>query len=368
MFTKEWELGYTIGPTQTWKEHLEQNKIVELGRKRLFSWLLNVMGKIYTLIFYLFTKTNNIDYNYSMKRKLILTYSKDLIEKKNKFVKKYNEYKIELNNRNVILTTKINNTRSELFNISLYGYDGKLKYVTNKINCIPFIIKTIDEMPYSKMEKIKSIELYTDSHPKTTIKNTGYKDKKKALNTLKLIKNKPIKQQFLIINVLYQRAKYHKNQTKGMIDAMNVFKKWLNKYKVMKGGVKKLPYLPLSLVNSYEKLANYYNVSRKARGLEKPSTSDEGFLVVYRKVKGNEKLLKDIPCKKDKKNGVHWDRKRTVEILGKLGQAKSMKLDFFHKNGKLKGLPTVIHVNMIMWAYSPVPNKLKKQLFLLQSL
>jgi predicted O-methyltransferase YrrM len=33
MFTKEWELGYTIGPTETWKEHLEQKKIVELGRK-----------------------------------------------------------------------------------------------------------------------------------------------------------------------------------------------------------------------------------------------------------------------------------------------------------------------------------------------
>jgi hypothetical protein len=40
------------------KRALEQNKIVELGRKRLFSWLWNVIGKIYTLIFYLFTKTN----------------------------------------------------------------------------------------------------------------------------------------------------------------------------------------------------------------------------------------------------------------------------------------------------------------------
>jgi hypothetical protein len=130
----------------------------------------------------------------------------------------------------------------------------------------------------------------------------------------------------------------------------------------MKGGAKKLPYLPLSLVNSYEKLAEYYNVSRKARGLEKPSTSDEGFLVVYRKVKGNEKLLKTMPCRKDKKNGVQWDRKREVEILGKLGQAKSMKLDFFHKSGPLKGLPTIIHTNMIMWAYSPYPSKLKKLL------
>jgi hypothetical protein len=99
------------------------------------------------------------------KRKLILTYSKDLIKKKNKFLIKYNEYKDELKQRNVILTIKSNNKRSELFNISLYGYDGKLKYVTNKINSIPSIIKIIDKMPLGKIEKIKSIELYTNAHP-----------------------------------------------------------------------------------------------------------------------------------------------------------------------------------------------------------
>ncbi len=305
------------------------------------------------------------------KRKLILTYSKDLMKKKNKFLIKYNEYKDDLESRNVILTIKSNNKRSELFNISLYGYDGKLKYVTNKINCIQSIIEKIDEMPLGKIEKIKSIELYTDAHPKSTVKGTGYKDKKLAKRTLNLIKNKPKKTQFLIVNVLYQRAKYHKSQTKNMVEAMSVFEKWLNNYrkkkskcnKTMKGGTtKKLPYLPLSLVNSYEKLADYYNVSRKARGLEKPSTSDEGFLVVYRKVKGNGDLMKTIPCRKDKKDGVYWDRKREIEILGKLGQAKSMKLDFFHKSGPLKGLPTKIHINMIMWAYSPYPSKLKKLL------
>ena len=298
------------------------------------------------------------------RRNLILTYSEDLVEKKNKFLLKYKQYKSDFESRNVILIIKKNNKRSELFNISLYGYDGKLKYVSNKINSLPIILKKIDEMPMGKIEKkFKSIELYTDAHPKSTVKGVGYKDKTIALKTLELIKNKPIIEQFLIINVLYQRAKYHKSQTKNMRDSMKIFKKWLNNYKIMKGvALKKLPYLSLSLVNSYEKLADYYNVSRKARGLEKPSTSDEGFLVIYRKVKGNGKLMKTIPCRKDKKNGVNWERKREVELLGKLGQAKKMKLDFFHKTGPLKGLPTKIHINMIMWAYSPYPNKLKKLL------
>ena len=306
------------------------------------------------------------------KRILILTYSKDCLIKKNNFLIKYNEYKDELDQRNVKLVVKSNNARSQLFNISLYGYDGLLKYVTNKINSIVTIIKKIDTMPLGTIEKkkIKSIELYTDAHPKSTIIGTGYKDKITALKTLELIKDQPLNKQFLIVNVLYQRAKYHKHITKSILEAMNVFKKWLVNYKKsMSGGSKKkLPYLPLELVNSYEKLADYYNISLKARGLEQPTTSDEGFLVVYRKVNGNGNLMSEMPCKSDKKNGIVWDRKRIIEVSGKVGQAKSMKLDYFHKTGPLKGLPTVIHTNMIMWAYSPYPEKLKKNLSLLDSL
>jgi predicted O-methyltransferase YrrM len=43
IFTQGWEQGYTIGPTRSWIEHLQQNKIVELNRKdycygRGMSW------------------------------------------------------------------------------------------------------------------------------------------------------------------------------------------------------------------------------------------------------------------------------------------------------------------------------------------
>ena len=43
IFTPGWEQHYTIGPTRTWMEHLQQNKITELNRKeysigRGMSW------------------------------------------------------------------------------------------------------------------------------------------------------------------------------------------------------------------------------------------------------------------------------------------------------------------------------------------
>jgi predicted O-methyltransferase YrrM len=43
IFTQEWEAPWTIGPTRTWTEHLQENKIIELNRKdyghgRGMSW------------------------------------------------------------------------------------------------------------------------------------------------------------------------------------------------------------------------------------------------------------------------------------------------------------------------------------------
>ena len=42
-----------------------------------------------------------------------------------------------------------------------------------------------------------------------------------------------------------------------------------------------------------------------------------------------------------------------------MGQMKSMKIDYFHKDGDMKGLPTKMHVILIMWAYSPYEKELK---------
>jgi hypothetical protein len=72
-------------------------------------------------------------------------------------------------------------------------------------------------------------QLYADNHPKTSTKGTGFKDKQKALDTLKIIKNLDKNKQTQIVITMYNRAKYHPNQTKSMRDAMKIFKEWLKK-------------------------------------------------------------------------------------------------------------------------------------------
>ncbi len=73
--------------------------------------------------------------------------------------------------------------------------------------------------------------LYEDNHPKTSIKGTGFKNKMKALETLEIIKNKDLTYQKQVVNTMYNRAKYHPNQTDDMKEAMKIFSIWLKKNK-----------------------------------------------------------------------------------------------------------------------------------------
>jgi hypothetical protein len=221
------------------------------------------------------------------------------------------------------------------------------------------------------------MSLYSDDNPETTIHGYGYKDEKKARETIKLVESsgRDRRYQFNVINTMYYRAKHHKNQTEGMRKAMRIFERWLNKFRREEGKVKRggegkseFSFLNLNLIDKYEKMAEYYNISRKARGLEKPTTSDKGFLVVYRDVKGNQNALKTIPVKANKPDGDNWYNKRESQVKAKYGQMKKMGIKLFHEDGKLKGLPTKMHVNMIMWAFSPEPEKLKKNIGLLKNI
>jgi hypothetical protein len=118
------------------------------------------------------------------------------------------------------------------------------------------------------------------------------------------------------------------------------------------------PYLPLKLVNALEPLAEYYNVSHKARGLQKPTKSDKGFLTVYREAGGSPSKFEKMPVRSAKPDGENWQHhradfcnRRYAMIKGKPG---------YGLYDEKTGLPSVMHVNMLMWACSPDASGIKK--------
>ena len=193
------------------------------------------------------------------------------------------------------------------------------------------------------------MDLYTDNNPKNTIHGTGFKDEKTALKTFKLIKNRSLYYQFTVINTLYNRAKYHPHQTDDMRIAMKIFKSWLIKYpKLKKKEDAEFKFLSLDVIKKYEKIANELDVARVTRGLDESTKTDEGFLKVFKKVKGNVNKLCFIPVHKDKPTGQDYYSYRISFIKSRLGQMKKSKTKFFDEDGQ----PTKQHIILIMNAFS----------------
>ena len=121
------------------------------------------------------------------------------------------------------------------FIVELYGLDGKKKQTFKNFNSKK-IFKIIDRMPMAKVNEDKKIKplnlsLFSDYNPKTTTHGLGFKDKDKALYTIKTIKNRNLKYQVNVIATMLGRAKKHPYKTKNMRDAIKVFSLWMKNYK-----------------------------------------------------------------------------------------------------------------------------------------
>ncbi len=124
---------------------------------------------------------------------------------------------------------------SNNFSIELFGFDGTKKQAFQNFDSQK-IFKIIDKMPMSKVFKNKKIKplnlsLFSDYNPKTTTHGLGFKDKEKALYTVKAIKNRKLKYQVNVIATMLGRAKKHPYKTKNMKDAIKVFSLWMKNYK-----------------------------------------------------------------------------------------------------------------------------------------
>tara|TARA_B100000575_G_scaffold80063_1_gene62741 strand:+ start:196 stop:738 length:543 start_codon:yes stop_codon:yes gene_type:complete len=148
----------------------------------------------------------------------------------------YQKYIKDFHKRFVKLVTKINKNND--FNIYLIGFDGVVKKKFKKLE-YKKIFSLIDKMPLKNLKNNKNfkplnLSLFSDYKPETTTYGLGFKDKEKALYTIKAIKTRPIKYQVNVIATMLGRAKNHPNRTNSMNDAITIFSKWMKEYKISK--------------------------------------------------------------------------------------------------------------------------------------
>ncbi len=115
--------------------------------------------------------------------------------------------------------------KGEKFGIELIGFDGGVKERYRKLDP-KRVIKDIEAMPMGDLVRPTNLSLYEDYDKTETMKGLGYKDREKALETLEKIKNRPFKYQMSVVNTMIGRAENHPHQTKEMMEAVKVFKRW----------------------------------------------------------------------------------------------------------------------------------------------
>ena len=174
---------------------------------------------------------------------------------------------------------------------------------------------TLHKVKSAKTKKLKTKntkkgQLFSDNNPETTVQGYGFSNPRIANKTLEDLKNRDIDYQFQVVNTMFNRAKQVLKKTKNpesiknIKQVLDIYNKWLSNYKMQNLATKlSRPYLSPIQISNLEFLAEYYDISRKARGFEKPTTSDEGFLVIWRKVKGDKKKLRNYPVKKSVPQG-----------------------------------------------------------------
>ena len=145
----------------------------------------------------------------------------------------YQKHIKEFHKRFIKLVTRLDKAKN--FSVSLIGFDGTEKAKLDTIN-IKKIFTLVDKMPMNKMIKDKSfkplnLSLFSDYKPETTLHGLGFRNKEKALYTVKAIKKRSIKYQVNVIATMLGRAKNHPNKTKDMDDAIRIFDKWMKDYK-----------------------------------------------------------------------------------------------------------------------------------------
>lgn len=121
------------------------------------------------------------------------------------------------------------------FKIDIIDFDGTVINSYKKVNTSKifklFTKKTAKQLnEENKKIKAQNLSLYSDYNKETTIPGLGFKNKDKALYTLKKIKNKPIKYQVNLVSTMIGRAKGHPYRNKDMDEAIEVFQKWLDNY------------------------------------------------------------------------------------------------------------------------------------------
>jgi len=190
----------------------------------------------------------------------------------------------------------------------------------------------------------------TDGDDKVeTVPGLGFKDKEAAEKTLKILEGRDPEYQKLAVRGLIGSSKRvlsgtkNEDKIKAIKDGVQILEDFLEKFERDNLMRNNKAYLQYSIIS-------------KLPDPECELATD--FLVAYGgvKAKGNYKHLRTMYPEDD--DTTSWDIIRNKNVHELCEEWKKDDLKLFNENGE----PSSIHMKLIHWAYSPQPDKLKKNI------
>ena len=234
---------------------------------------------------------------------------------------------------------------------------------------------------------------------------TGFSTKEKALLAIDYIKGRDVGYQIRYIKGfkcgaywMLRKAKT-KQKKKDIKEAIEVFEEWLKDYESKKDHIEHFDNLSLETIEKFEKLVDLYNLEeRKEEEMEHDECDlfevETTYLRVLRGLNGEIGALRTTPISiavdhgqgSDESDGesddadgdsasndkMSWDIARNLKLM----ELKEKLIDqdircngmmrtvdealLYYKRGKLKGYPSRIHLQMIMYGYTPHKNAIRR--------
>ncbi|XP_076759551.1 uracil-DNA degrading factor [Xylocopa sonorina] len=202
-------------------------------------------------------------------------------------------------------------------------------------------------------EPQKKAKQSVEEKPEKEESGLSFKDKERALQSIKSLDGRDVSYQYHAIAGLVKRAERvisltkDEQKIKNMKEAVEVFENWITDYNVNGRAKENFNYLPIDLVRAFKPLADRYKIE------------DNGFLKAYEEVDGDYKKLRNVQVPD---SSITWDIERNKNLRSLVENIKEKHIQWFETDEELRGLPTEEHTRCIMWAFSHDAGKLKKLL------
>ncbi|KAI4457765.1 hypothetical protein MML48_7g00003371 [Holotrichia oblita] len=182
-----------------------------------------------------------------------------------------------------------------------------------------------------------------------TVPGLGFKDKEKALDSLKILEGRDPDYQKLAVKGLIGRAKRvitltkDKEKLQNINDAMKVFEDFIKDFEKNNKSKENRAYLPLASIEALLPLKAEYKIDDKQA---------DAFLKAYKSVKGEYKNLRTVSSGD---NELTWDIVRNSALRKLMKTIDDEDPDLWNDD-----LPSKEHMELILWGYSPEASKIKK--------